>query len=53
MGAPQALDVVVVDVAMDAVNPAPRLAVTNPDTPVGAEEATPTPEVGVAAKEAA
>ena len=32
MGAPQALDVVVVEVTMDAVNPAPWLDVAKPDT---------------------
>ena len=46
IGAPHALDVVVVDVAVETVDPAPRLAVTKPDTLVEADEAT--PKVGVA-----
>ena len=48
MAAPHALDVVVVDVAMVAVNPVPRLAVAKLETLVGAEETTLTPEVGMA-----
>ena len=42
MDAPHTLDVVVVDVAMVTV---PRLAVAKLETLVGAEEATPTPDV--------
>lgn len=53
MDAPHMLDVVVVDVAMVSDNPVPRLAVAKLDTLVGAEEATPTPEVGVVEMDAA
>ena len=53
MDAPHMLDVVVVDVAMVTDNPVPKLAVAKLDTLVGAEEATPTPEVGVVETDAA